>query len=90
MPASGWFLRSDQGILKLWQRLFGGRGDAADDPLAALPVERPWRQRWDHLPKRSAGTDFRPSDYAEARARARDVARATLGPALWAELQRQG
>jgi hypothetical protein len=44
-------------------------------------LERPWN----HLPKRSAG-----ADYAAARARAREVARATLGEALWAQLQRQG
>ncbi len=42
-------------------------------------LERPWLRRWDHLPKRSAGADFTPADYAEARARARAVARATLG-----------
>ena len=56
----------------------------------APPLERPWRRTWDHLPKRSAGRDFTRADYAEARARAREVARATLGEALWAQLQRQG
>jgi len=70
------------------RRLFG-RADA-DDLLAGLPVERPWRQRWDYLPKRSAGPDFTAHDYADARARAREVARTTLGPALWADLERQG
>jgi hypothetical protein len=49
-------------------------------------LERPWN----HLPKRSAGADFTRADYAVARARAREVARATLGEALWAQLQRQG
>ncbi len=78
------------GLVALWRRLVGAPTEAADDPLAALPVERPWRQRWDYLPRRSAGPDFYRRDYAEARARAREVARTTLGDALWSELQRQG
>ncbi len=78
------------GLGDLVRRLFGAPTDPADDLLAALPVERPWRQRWDYLPRRSAGPDFSRRDYAEARARARDVARTTLGDALWNELQRQG
>lgn len=53
-------------------------------------IERPWLGRWDHLPKRSAGPGFTRSDYAEARRRAREVARSTLGPDLWAELQHRG
>jgi hypothetical protein len=55
-----------------------------------LPIERPWRRTWDHLPKRSAGADFTRADYAAARTRAREVARATLGEVLWAQLQHQG
>ncbi len=78
------------GLADFWRHLFG-RASAEDDALlAALPVERPWRQRWEYLPKRSAGPDFTPRDYAEARARAREVARATLGDTLWDEAQRQG
>jgi hypothetical protein len=42
------------------------------------------------VPKRTAGFDFTPRDYREARLRAREVARSTLGPELWADLQRQG
>ena len=42
-------------------------------------LERPWLRTWNHLPKRSAGADFTRADYAAARARAREVARATLG-----------
>jgi len=61
---------------------------ARDADGAAL--ERPWLSRWDFLPKRSAGFGFSRADYAEARSRAREVARATLGEALWADLQRQG
>ena len=77
------------GLPALLRRLLG-RAPAEDDALAALGVERPWCGRWDHLPKRSAGPDFSAQDYAEARARAREVARATLGDALWDELQRRG
>jgi hypothetical protein len=33
-------------------------------------VELPWRYRWDHLPKRSAGFGFTQRDYREARRRA--------------------
>jgi len=72
-----------------WWR--GGHGRAAGaEPRDVPALERPWRRTWDHLPKRSAGADFTPADYAEARARASAVARATLGEALWAQLQRQG
>ena len=75
-------------LAALLRRLFSRPPD--DDPLGALPVERPWRHRWDYLPKRTAGPDFTAGDYADARARARVVARTTLGPALWDELERQG
>jgi hypothetical protein len=74
-----------------WRRLLGlppAAGDHANPDDAA--IERPWRHRWDHLPKRTAGAGFSRADYAEARRRAREVARATLGEALWAELQDQG
>ncbi len=56
----------------------------------SAPIERPWLRFWDHLPKRTAGYGFTAADYAEARARAREVARTTLGEALWQRLQRQG
>ncbi|HLL51206.1 MAG TPA: hypothetical protein VK356_11110, partial [Thermomicrobiales bacterium] len=46
-------------------------------------VERPWRYRWDHLPKRSAGFGFSSHDYDEARARAEEIARLTLGDEVW-------
>jgi hypothetical protein len=58
--------------------------------MADPALERPWLRRWDHLPKRSAGPGFTPADYAEARRRAREVARTTLGEELWADLRRQG
>ena len=70
-----------------WRRC---RGWPAEVEPGAPTLERPWLHTWDHLPKRSAGPDFTRTDYAAARARAREVARATLGDTLWAQLQRQG
>lgn len=67
------------------------RGHGADAPEAAEgPVELPWRHRWDHLPKRTAGMGFSSRDYRDARHRAEEVARATLGDVLWDQLRRQG
>ena len=56
--------------------VFGGSElpDAQSDA-----VEWPWRYRWDHLPKRSAGFGFSGRDYDAARARAEEIARLTLG-----------
>ena len=71
----------------VWRWLFGGGREAS--PYSD-GVERPWLRRWDHLPKRSAGLDFTRSDYREARERALEVARGTLGDQLWDELQQQG
>ena len=53
-------------------------------------VEYPWRHRWDHLPKRSAGFGFSGRDYDAARARAEEIARLTLGDELWTRVQRDG
>jgi hypothetical protein len=61
-----------------------------DDGASTAGVELPWRRRWDFIPKRTAGRDFREVDYETARARAREVARVTLGETLWARLQRRG
>ena len=71
-----------------FRRLFGATED--EQPSREAPLERPWLQRWAHVPKRSAGFDFSSRDYREARLRAREVAQSTLGDELWAELQRQG
>ena len=60
----------------------GRRGDAA--------LELPWMHRWHHVPKRSAGPDFRREDYRRARENAREVARTTLGDRLWTRVQLQG
>ena len=54
------------------------------------PVEFPWQHRWDHLPKRTAGGGFTYIDYDEARRRAEEVARSTLGNTLWKQVQRRG
>ena len=62
-----------------------GASDADGDTL-----EQPWRHNWDHLPKRSAGSDFSRTDYRAARKRAVEVAQTTLGDELWADLQRDG
>lgn len=54
------------------------------------PLELPWRQCWDYLPKNTAGLDFTRRDYRAARERARSVAQTTLGDALWSAFERQG
>lgn len=71
------------------RRLIGG-GEPVESAPGEAALERPWLQRWGHVPKRSAGFDFSARDYRQARARARDVARATLGDELWSSLQRRG
>lgn len=74
-----------------WRWLLGDDPvDATDEAEPQADVERPWLAHWDHLPKRTAGPDFTRADYRAARQRATDVARATLGESLWADLQRNG
>jgi hypothetical protein len=65
-----------------------GRDDVPDAHTDA--VEYPWKYRWDHLPKRSAGFGFAAGDYQEARARAEEIARLTLGNDVWARVRRVG
>lgn len=75
----------------LWRRL--GLSPASMEDAIAVDgggLERPWRTSWEHLPKRSAGSDFTHDDYAEARTRAASVARATLGDEQWESLLREG
>ncbi len=79
---------------RFWNWLLGGPpgeldADAERDPDAD-DLERPWLSRWDHLPKRTAGSDFSRADYRAARRRAIEVAQTTLGDDLWADLQRDG
>lgn len=64
--------------------------ETPSEPGAPSGLERPWRHRWDHLPKRTAGFGFTPRDYREARNRAEEVARLTLGDDLWFRLRRTG
>lgn len=64
------------------------RGDPPDTDEGG--VERPWRHRWDHLPKRTAGFGFSEREYREARERAEEVARLTLGDVLWSRVRRVG
>ena len=64
--------------------------DEDPEPDGPTEVERPWRHRWDHLPKRSAGFGFTQRDYRESRQRAEEVARLTLGEELWTRLRRTG
>ena len=68
----------------------GAAADRAALDAADPTLERPWLRRWDHLPKRTAGPGFSRADYAQARQRAREVARTTLGESQWAQLQRRG
>jgi hypothetical protein len=81
-------------VRQVWQWLVGGSRAAPPDLAVAeaddAELERPWLRSWDHLPKRSAGADFTRADYRAARKRAVEVARATLGDDLWADLQRDG
>lgn len=73
--------------LASWHLLGAGKDQTAElEP----PIEYPWRQSWDYTPQNSAGKDFRRRDYDAARQRGRDVARATLGETLWAELHDRG
>lgn len=84
--------------LSWWQRLAGMLGwtrfDSTPTADTGQPesgaIEQPWRHRWDHLPKRSAGLGFTSDDYRLARERASEVARLTLGPLLWSQLHHQG
>src|SRR5947207_14753516 len=79
-------------ISQLWRWLLGSPADSAepDAELDTDALERPWLSRWDHLPKRTAGSDFSRADYRAARRRAIEVAQTTLGDERWADLQRDG
>jgi hypothetical protein len=78
-----------------WRWLVGGDREPAAFDLSTEDadgdaLEQPWLYSWEHLPKRSAGSDFSRSDYRAARKRAIEVARTTLGDELWSDLQRDG
>jgi|SRR5215472_7417691 len=73
--------------ISAWWRGLWGHSQAL---VAEAPLEIPWEREWGYLPKRNAGPGFSSADYVEARRRAREVALATLGDELWAQLRRQG
>ena len=91
-------------IAEAWQRLLDWLRQGWDEPVDTpwvfgrdrLPdphgdaVEYPWRHRWDHLPKRSAGFGFSDRDYHAARERAEEIARVTLGDELWSRARSVG
>ena len=82
------------GFAEAARRLLAWLREGLDEPVEALEiardgnlpdaqideVERPWRYRWDHLPKRSAGFGFSSHDYDAARTRAEEIARLTPTP----------
>jgi len=53
-------------------------------------IERPWRSRWDHLPRRDPGPGIGALERRQAHERAREIARETLGDVLWDRVQRDG
>lgn len=72
-------------LLRFWRRR------AAEVGVERVPaLELPWSRSWHHVPKRSAGPDFRREDYRAARENARAIARATLGDERWEQLCRDG
>ncbi len=87
-----------------WLRVLAWLREGIDEPSLALPpdgrggppapsaerLELPWRHRWDHLPKRSAGFGFTDRDYDAARARAEEIARLTVGDEVWDRVTRVG
>ena len=67
-----------------WRWLIGEQRETPSAESAATvagddDLERPWLYDWEHLPKRSAGSDFSRADYRAARKRALEVAQTTLG-----------
>jgi hypothetical protein len=76
------------GLAEPFEEAYGFGGDLPDAHSDA--VECPWRHRWDHLPKRSAGFGFSDRDYAAAREQAEEIARLTLGEDLWTRIGRTG
>ena len=81
------------GLKAAWRWVIFGPNSHWDEPaddVQAADVERPWRHRWDHLPKRTAGFGFTQRDYRDARGRAEEVARLTLGDDLWTRVRRTG
>ena len=80
-PGPSWWTRC-------WAWLLGR--PVAPETTSDAALELPWRHRWDHLPKRTAGFGFSRRDYDEARRRAEEIARTTLGDELWRQVRRAG
>ncbi len=76
-------------LFAAWKRFFR-RGGSIEAFPGEPALERPWLERWGHVPKRTAGFDFSSADYRQARERAREVAQTTLGEERWGQLKRQG
>lgn len=97
MPTTVWIAEARRRLQIWWRRrLLDPYADPWYGGNAPLPdvrdhaVEYPWRYRWAHLPKRSAGFGFSIRDYAAARTRAEEVARLTVGDFVWALVRRDG
>ena len=80
-----WRLEWAEPLAEVWDPGQDNLPDAESDA-----VELPWRYRWDHLPKRTAGFAFSDRDYQAARARAEEIARLTLGDEVWSRVRRAG
>jgi len=80
-PEPSWWVRC-------WAWLCGR--PVTPETTTDVALELPWRHRWDHLPKRTAGFGFSRHDYDEARRRAEEIARTTLGDELWRQVRRAG
>ena len=91
-----WFGEAGRRLQIWWRRRLldpyaeSWTGDDALPDARGEAVEYPWRHRWAHLPKRSAGFGFSLRDYAAARKRAEEVARLTVGDEVWARVRRDG
>ena len=79
-PRPSWWARALEWVL----------GRSSPPAPTGSRLELPWRYRWEHLPKRTAGFGFTDRDYQVARQRAEAVAEATLGSGLWRQLRRDG
>ena len=77
-------------VARLVDWLRGESTSSRDLASCGWELERPWLINWQWVPKRSAGPGFGARDYARARARGAEVARATFGEDDWLLLRRQG
>ena len=92
------------GFMEAGRRLLAWLREGLEDPYAGIAegdgrglpdphsdgLEYPWRHYWGHLPKRSAGFGFTGRDYDDARVRAEEIARVTVGDDVWNRVRRVG